>query len=242
MLQSSGMVEAKARLQTAAFVRHALIHLALSMTALALFTSLEIWHLRTISALALLTGAHIALDVGKSALIKRQPSLNNAVVFLADQFLHLIVVGAATFVAVGFMPPFDAWSNRWMDSRDSFLLIILVISLTVFPTGYLIRYMLTPWSKELAESGDDNEATDGNIDGLTNAGLYLGWLERTLLLVAFSVGSLTAVGLIVGAKSIARFPAFKTRAFAEYFLMGTLLSVAIAWIGGWILRIVLSSS
>ena len=44
----------------------------------------------------------------------------------------------------------------------------------------------------------------------------------------------------VGAESIARFSEFKNRAFAEYFLMGTLLSVAVAWIGGSILRVALT--
>lgn len=47
---------------------------------------------------------------------------------------------------------------------------------------------------------------------------------------------MAAVGLIVGAKSVARFPEFQSRAFAEYFLIGTLLSVSIAAIGGWLLH------
>jgi hypothetical protein len=74
---------------------------------------------------------------------------------------------------------------------------------------------------------------------LSNAGLYLGWLERGLLVIAFAMGSFTAVGLIIGAKSVARFPEFKSRSFAEYFLIGTLISVAIAAIGGWVLHTVL---
>jgi len=74
---------------------------------------------------------------------------------------------------------------------------------------------------------------------LSNAGLYLGWLERGLLVIAFAMGSFTAVGLIIGAKSVARFPEFKSRAFAEYFLIGTLISVTIAAVGGWVLHTVL---
>jgi len=47
--------------------------------------------------------------------------------------------------------------------------------------------------------------------------------------------------LIVGAKSIARFPEFKSRAFAEYFLIGTLASVAVAAVGGWVLNVSLTA-
>ena len=81
------------------------------------------------------------------------------------------------------------------------------------------------------ENGDSSR-----IEELSNAGLYLGWWERALLIVAFAEGSLAAVGLIVAAKSVVRFPEFTSRAFAEYFLIGTLLSVAVAVLGGWTLR------
>jgi hypothetical protein len=40
------------------------------------------------------------------------------------------------------------------------------------------------------------------------------------------------VGLILTAKSIARYPEFKSERFAEYFLIGTLLSISMALLGG----------
>ena len=45
----------------------------------------------------------------------------------------------------------------------------------------------------------------------------------------------------MGAKSVARFPEFKSRAFAEYFLIGTLASVTIAAVGGWVLKTALAA-
>ena len=39
-------------------------------------------------------------------------------------------------------------------------------------------------------------------------------------------------GLILAAKSIARYPEFKREQFAEYFLIGTLLSISAATVGG----------
>ena len=107
----------------------------------------------------------------------------------------------------------------------------------MFPAGYLIRYLLAPLSRQLAAAKESETGSRDSLEGLSNAGLYLGWLERGLLVLAFGAGSMAAVGLIIGAKSVARFPEFKSRAFAEYFLIGTLISVAIAAIGGAVLRL-----
>jgi hypothetical protein len=69
-----------------------------------------------------------------------------------------------------------------------------------------------------------------------NAGHYIGWLERFLVLTAIFLQSPGTVGLILAAKSIARYPELKsTGRFVEYFLIGTLLSISIAIIGGIIL-------
>jgi hypothetical protein len=43
-----------------------------------------------------------------------------------------------------------------------------------------------------------------------------------------SVGGFAAVGFVIAAKAAVRFPQFKKREFAEYFLVGTLCSVGIA--------------
>jgi len=66
---------------------------------------------------------------------------------------------------------------------------------------------------------------------LQNAGLYIGWLERFLILTALLLQSPVAVGLILTAKAIVRYPEFKSVRFAEYVLIGTLLSVSLALAG-----------
>ena len=67
---------------------------------------------------------------------------------------------------------------------------------------------------------------------MQNAGLYIGWLERFLVVTALLLQSPVTVGLILTAKSIARYPEFKSERFAEYFLIGTLLSLSVALVGG----------
>jgi hypothetical protein len=67
-------------------------------------------------------------------------------------------------------------------------------------------------------------------------GRTIGLLERALMLLLVSLGQWGAVGLVVAAKSVARFEALKERHFAEYYLIGTLTSLLIAALGGLALR------
>ena len=99
----------------------------------------------------------------------------------------------------------------------------------IFGGGYLIR-MLT---RSLLA---DNSQPEGETrEQLRNAGMYIGWLERFLILTALLLHSPATAGLVLTAKAIARYPQFKHARFAEYFLIGTLLSLSVAMIGGLIL-------
>jgi hypothetical protein len=235
-LQTGGMVRAKVGFVPVAYFRHGLIHLLLAAAALILFTPLTIWRPMTILALALLVAGHLALDLGKSAVIRKAPRLDGAGLYISDQIVHVAIVAVAATVALQTLPSFDVVLPIWSDVRDELLILLVIVAATVFPSGYLIRYLLAPLSRQLAGARDLEDGTRDSFDGLSNAGLYLGWLERALLVIAFGFGSMAAVGLIIGAKSVARFPEFKSRAFAEYFLIGTLISVTIAAIGGLVLR------
>jgi hypothetical protein len=79
------------------------------------------------------------------------------------------------------------------------------------------------------------EEVKDEITPSIGAGEIIGLLERVLLFLIIRGGGLEAVGLVVAAKSAARFPRFKDEAFAEYFLIGTLCSVGLAAISGLLL-------
>lgn len=65
--------------------------------------------------------------------------------------------------------------------------------------------------------------------GAPAGGQIIGMLERALVFGAVLVGHPEAVALVVAVKSVARFPEFdRDRAFAEYFLIGTILSLLFA--------------
>ncbi len=64
--------------------------------------------------------------------------------------------------------------------------------------------------------------------GPARIGEAIGVLERLLVVVFVLTGALTAIGFVVAAKTLARFKQLDDRAFAEYYLLGTLASVSVA--------------
>jgi Protein of unknown function (DUF3307) len=169
---------------------------------------------------------HLLVDWAKVSLTKSHRIHDNALAFVVDQIVHLVTVIGAVFVLVHpSLQTFVSWINRIRCLQESILLVSVVYVLVIFGSGYFIRLLIDPLWKE--EEGQ----TKKEHDEVINAGLYIGWLERFLVLTALFLQSPATVGFILAAKSIARYPELKSIRFAEYFLIGTLLSVAIA-IGG----------
>jgi len=72
----------------------------------------------------------------------------------------------------------------------------------------------------------ENKDKDKNKDN--NAGRFIGTVERIIMLILLSIGQYSAIGLVLTAKSIARYDRIsKEKDFAEYYLLGTLLSTVI---------------
>ncbi len=59
-------------------------------------------------------------------------------------------------------------------------------------------------------------------------GMMIGRLERALVLTLVLFGQWGALGLVLAAKSIARFRELESQGFSDYYLIGTLWSILIA--------------
>jgi Protein of unknown function (DUF3307) len=59
-------------------------------------------------------------------------------------------------------------------------------------------------------------------------GATIGVLERLLIVTFVLTNATAAIGFVIGAKTLARFKQLDDRDFAEYYLLGTLASVAVA--------------
>jgi hypothetical protein len=73
--------------------------------------------------------------------------------------------------------------------------------------------------------------------GNESGGEWIGVLERIITLTFVLTGNYTAVAFALTAKSIARFKELDDRTFAEYYLLGTSTSLAVALITGALVRL-----
>ncbi len=74
-----------------------------------------------------------------------------------------------------------------------------------------------------------------------NRGRLIGSIERLLLAGVVAAGSYAALGFLMAAKGLVRSKDLEKHEFAEYFLIGTLASTALAMIAGGLLRLVFTA-
>ncbi len=73
----------------------------------------------------------------------------------------------------------------------------------------------------------------------TSAGKYIGMLERLLIAILVVKSAYTGIAFIGAMKTLTRFKQFDEKGFAEYYLLGTFLSVLMGFAGGFLLSMVL---
>jgi hypothetical protein len=86
----------------------------------------------------------------------------------------------------------------------------------------------TPPARRPTDRADRHPSAGAAASGPARIGEAIGVLERLLVVVFVLTNSLAAIGFVVAAKTLARFKQLDDRAFAEYYLLGTLASVSIA--------------
>ena len=166
---------------------------------------------------------HLLIDA-VSARVRHQETAGAPHLFLGDQVAHLLVI----LVGWSLMDP-ASWTVApvvtalggvdrlpWSGITTG----ALYLSAFVFAHeggNTIVRGVLPEKGPEPEDVGDDLEV-----------GYLIGSLERWIILLLGLAGLWQAVALVVAVKSIARFEELKKRAFAEYFLVGTLTSVLVA--------------
>jgi len=238
VFQTHRLVEQKRRGKPFAYFLHGLTHYLAAVILVGFFVTGSVLLLRTHFVLLLLTLVHLLIDLAKVRITKTAHLSGGPIAFVSDQLLHFLSVVLAAWLLSPGVPFVELATligrGRAIPSR--MLAVPIIYIAVIFGGGYLIRALTRP----LSESLKLNESQKSN-GSLQSAGLYIGWLERFLLLTALLMQSPGTAGLILAAKAIARYPEFKSEHFAEYFLIGTLLSFSIAVLGGAVLaRVVLS--
>jgi len=208
-------------------ILHGVVHFILAWISLLVFTQVRLLSISSQSVVFGYLIVHLLIDKLKNWLTVRKALPDDCKIFLLDQLFHLIVVAIAAILLTGSQAGELIRSVRLSASVKTHILEVAIIYVAViFGGGYLIRYL----TKGLALDTPAESPAQ-----LENAGLYIGGIERFLVVTAIAIQSPALAGLILTGKSIARFPEFKEARFAEYYLIGTLLSVSLSVIGGIIL-------
>jgi hypothetical protein len=175
----------------------------------------------------IITITHLCIDIWK--LNKRTDNLR---FFLVDQALHLVVLLAVWLYLIKGFSQVGAYIDALMNTTQ-FLAILAGYVIVIFPVGFIIGKATERWNKEISKNNKD--------ESLKNAGRYIGIFERILVLTFIITGNFSAIGFLIGAKSILRFSDSKgTRKQTEYVLIGTLMSFSICIIVGLVIRSLIS--
>ncbi len=106
---------------------------------------------------------------------------------------------------------------------DLFVILVLLYLCAylwaIFGGAFFVGHFLSPYK--------DPKSTEKPM-GLSGAGKKIGQVERAIILTLALMGEFGAISFVFVAKSMARFEQLKERHFAEYYLLGTLLSIFFA--------------
>lgn len=175
--------------------------------------------------------------------------LSRTIMLFVNVLITIVVVGNTHWVQ-GFnefttkMAATIVQSNALLSrlNAKTFHTIIVTVSGLLIATGeinnpivlILKRSNLMPEEPRKRPEDCNTEATERTDEPAR--GRAIGYLERAVVFILTVTGNLSAIGLVLAAKGIARFQQMDDRNFAEYVLIGTLLSISAAMFIGIVVR------
>jgi hypothetical protein len=186
--------------------------LYLHVLVITLLTYLLLWDWGKWYIPLIIGGTHLLIDTWKCY------QKNTLTYFIADQGLHLLVIGIVWEVFYGHVNLTGLFDN------NHFWLLVIGYYIVIWPLGIFIGKATEKWQQE----------ANMNQGGLDKAGIWIGRCERILVLTFIITGQYTALGFLMAAKSILRFTDKDemTQKKTEYVLVGTLMSFASAAVVG----------
>jgi hypothetical protein len=169
-----------------------------------------------------LSTLHFAIESIKYFCNKKQnPSL-----YAAEQLTYLgfitIVASILTYLdySLKFLPVLNTFFSKITMNPDVLLAWLGLLLISIKPANITIKQLVAKYKPYNMEKASDNQI---------KAGALIGTLERIIILLLISVGQYSAIGLVLTAKSVARYNKISDdKEFAEYYLIGSLLSTLFA--------------
>jgi len=137
--------------------------------------------------------------------------------FIIDQLLHIIILIFIWYIWGSALEVNSFVGQDITGYPNKPIVIILCFLCILRPVGILIGN---------GELWDFKKHNIQSISSIQNAGRMIGYLERTIVLFFLLYQQFGAIAFILTAKSVARFKEIENnKDMAEYYLIGTLLSV-----------------
>ena len=178
------------------------------------------------------------------------------IIYIFDQLIHIaLIIGAACIFTGSSLNKFGEWIyciTRYFKTTNLSGIVLTAIVIFVPTSTFIVKLFDSLLKHEEKEIKHLNNATSTSeqVKALTEAvstpeqdialnkndtqqkadfraGKIIGYLERFIILILFITELYTLIGLVLTAKSLARFKQLEDKYFAEKFLIGTLLSLVI---------------
>ncbi|MEJ6951334.1 DUF3307 domain-containing protein [Natronospora cellulosivora (SeqCode)] len=193
--------------------------------------------IRLFIIITIITITHFIIDLYKIFLEKEGVSEIHA--FFLDQFLHITVIlfiypfliyssvhGMIQEIFSVFIYYYPILDNVNIYSTYGIIIIVTAYIFVWKPGSHIVEKTLKNYKISKPESS--REILINNQKETANPGELIGKLERVLLLSFIISNNFLAISIIFTAKSVARFSNFKDKDFANYYIIGTLISLLIA--------------
>lgn len=170
---------------------------------------------------------HLIVDIVGYRLTPGEKIDSNPLGFSLDQLIHVIFILIAWgwlhrlphFSLIGFYSEL-AETYFWSQKLVPLVIVANVYLYVVFGGAIFMRKFMRSLPFKVSKQ---------EIVGM---GMYIGILERIIILTFILYEVVTGVAFVLMAKSLARYQELNDKSFAEYYLVGTLLSTVLALLGG----------
>lgn len=188
----------------------------------ALLVILPVFSVDLLLAVTCFAVTHFVVDTIEYLILIKKKMKNDVRFFLADQCIHVICICAFAYMmnvwnfSIGHIKVIEGIIAAFgcnMENMARWLNALLFIHR---PVNIFIQKFLEDYKPrgEAAIIKADNKA-----------GRQIGTIERMIMLIFLAMNQYTAIGFVLTAKSIARYDKItKDEKFAEYYLLGTLIS------------------
>lgn len=224
LLQSSKMVKTKTRGTLNERITSNLIHSGLH--AAAAYIVVMQWGNWMLPLVILVS--HFLIDFFLKGRIKRKNSTHEKKdmrLFVIDQILHFVIIVCLWLIITDQFAELKDWFVSLID-RNTIWKYLIAYMLVLSPGSIIIKMFIKKWEEEVNKKKKEQQI---NVEeqGLNQAGQWIGYMERILVLTFVILGYWEAIGFLLAAKSIFRYGDLKENKdirMTEYVLIGTLAS------------------